>query len=291
MPSPPTYDLRKNRSISGPIFTPRTGTERTDLSHNLGKRTGSGNTIGGIPIPTGGGRTTGRGSLSHQVQRLESYRTGDLRHGYYHRDRGWRDWHFGYGYYMFFPVPWDCVFSPYYWYWSVPGYFHYHRVWYHRPRIIILFGGHIPWTYCGRGYSFYYTTYSQYSNYSSYNALDRALSDLVDAFKYSDATLLDKFLPRDSEVAIYIDGTYSYTMKSDDYYDVTADLIYSVYTTNFEIVQVQRARSGEYRIAARHDYKDVWNAQQTSWLTFTLERRGSSYVITEAGTSRFQPYL
>ncbi|MCH8274186.1 MAG: hypothetical protein IH851_05290 [Armatimonadetes bacterium] len=290
-PSADDYLKRQRRGNDGSIFTPRTMPVPVNSNNNLRDLTAKARR--GLPnIPTPGvsprGIPGGRGSLEHQVRRMEEYRGGGLRHGYHHYDPFWRDWHFGYHHYVFIPYSYGCVFSPYYWYWSVPGYIVLGRVWYYPPGPIILIGSGIHWTYCGRGQ--YYSTYYGNSRYDNYSSLDRALSDLVDAFRYSDGAALGKFLPRGGSVELFIDGEYAYTMSTDDYYDITSDMIYSVYTTDFKIVDVRRASGGEYAVVARHDFVDVSNDRQTVWLTFTLVRKGGYYAITQAGTSTFRPY-
>lgn len=227
-----------------------------------------------------------RGTLEHQVRRMEDYRTG-LRSGYYHYDRRWRDCHFGFRFYFFTPSPFRCVFSPYYYYWCVPGYIGIYRVYYHQPIIIILLPGYVDWYYCGLGYlyaPYYYSSYS-YRPPARITILDRTLSDIVDAFKFTNPTLLSKYLPREERVNIYLEGEYAYSMSTDDYYDITADLIYSVYTTDFRIVSVRRGEGNYYRVVARHDFIDPSNRRQTVWMTFTLQEQRGNMIIVEAGTS------
>src|SRR5205085_11292258 len=117
--------------------------------------------------------------------------------------------------------------------------------------IIIPIGNTVSWNYCGRGYDGYdgygqgYNRGYGYDN-SNYSGLDRALSNLSDAFRYSDVKQLDRLLPSGGNVEVFIDGDYSYTLSSDDYYDITSDLILGVNTTNFQVVQVKRLRAGGY---------------------------------------------
>ncbi len=295
LPTPVLGDyLRKTRRLeTGPAFSPRNLPEPINSNNNLSTRTRNISlnlpkipTVAQLPgkrEETSAG-TRERGTLEHQVRRMEDYRTG-LRVGYYHYDRRWCDWHFGFRYYFFVPVSYHCVFSPYYYYWCVPGYIGFHRVRVLRPIVIILLPGYVDWYYCGLGY-----LYAPYYSYpyrppSRIAPLDRTLSDIVDAFKYTDPTRLSKYLPRGENVNIYLEGTYAYSMSTDDYYDITADLIYSVYTTDFRIVSVRRAEGNYYRVVAQHDFIDPSNRRQTVWMTFTLQEQRGNMVIVEAGTS------
>jgi hypothetical protein len=247
-----------------------------------------------IPVPNVGNNHSGGGAgkaiHKQQIADLKHYSSGSLRHGYYSYDPFWKDCHFGYSYYIFYPTV-NCWFSPYYWYMNCPPYISYHRIFIYTPRVIIIIGDTVPWWYCGKYYAWSNYGYSySYRDYSRYSILDRALSNLVDAFKYSDVTLLDPLLPRNNRVDIFIDGSYSYSVNSDDYYDMTADLIHSVYTVDFNIIDVRRTRGNEYKVIAKHDYLDPWNARQSTYLTFTLENQRGNLVIVEAGTSRFRPF-
>jgi hypothetical protein len=215
-----------------------------------------------------------------------------LRHGYCRPGNFWADWFFGYAYYVFDPIPWQCVFSPYYYYYCVPGYLPYRRVWCTNYRVIYIIIDPIDWRYCGNGYGygFYSSSYgSNYDDSGNYSNLDKALSDLTDAFKYGDPTKLDRLVPRGGDVEVFIDGDYSYTVNSDEYYDITSDLIQGVHTTDFRITKVNALKNGGYFVVARHDYLDAWDNPQTNWLTFTIEESANWYAITQAGTNRNQP--
>jgi len=228
-----------------------------------------------------------KGSEQFKIQDQGFYKGFFLRVGYVHYDPFWCDYHFGYNFYYFYPS-FGCYFSPYYWYWCVPPYIWHSRIIIVSPRIIVIINEPVKWVYCGYGayYDYYGYTYSRH--YDGYSALDRALSDLVDAFKYSDVRALERLAPPGGRVDIFMEGKYAYTVSTDDYFDMTADLIQSVYTENFQIVRVRKARSGEYRVIARHDYLDPWNERQTTWLNFTLDFQSGRYVIVEAGSNREQ---
>jgi hypothetical protein len=285
----------ERRRDDGPIYQPRTGgfqplptkVPQQNQPVNLG-RPSDGRSPGLAPLPRPQtSSASARGSLPYLVQRSEVYRVG-LRVGYYHYDPFWQPCHYGYGFYVFYPVPGDCYFSPYYYYWTCPPYIYAPRVVILSPRVVVIFGDPLRWVYCGYGSRYNYGYGSGY-HYSNYSILDETVSRLVDAFRYSDVTSLDALVPRNSTVDIYVDGDYAYSLSSDDYYDITADMIQSVYTRNFVVERVQRTRDGGLWVVARHEFLDAWNAQQRTWLTFYLERRGDRYVITQAGTYSYRP--
>jgi hypothetical protein len=271
------------RADNGPAFKPRTNGGRPQTTNNFNGNKIPGGQMGpelrprDYMVPRFDGRFTPQ--VTDQFQ-------DKLRWGYHNRDPRWRDWHFGYPYYCYRPLPWQCGYSPYYWYWCVPGYLPWNRCYVLRPTIFIIIGSFVNWNYCGIGSSGGF--YS--SSYGNYSALDRSLSDLQDAFLYRDYRALDRLVPN-GRVEIFIDGEYVYSLDGSDYYDITADLIYSAETTDFDVVDVRRLQGNRgYLATTRHEFIDTWGAAQETYLTFTLQPSGSGYYhITQAGTQRYRP--
>ncbi len=297
----PDYTLRKNRGQNGPIFDPRSGGSNYEGNSNANSKTVRGQLQfpepKGIPVSINGRGSNDRGSLAFQIQRMEDYRNGELRRGYYHYDPYWNDCHFGFYGYVFDPFySRNAWFSPYYWYPSVPGYLNSIVVRLGRGLTIIFYNNNLRWNYCGydRGYGYGYgygNNYDPYDRYYRYNHLDRSLSMLVDAFKYGDSNLLGELILNRSNISIYIDGQYSYDLRGEDYFDMTADLLSSVRTTDFRIESVRPSENNRYvRVNARHDYIDPWNRRQSVYLMFTLKNSGEDFQIIEAGTSRNNSY-
>jgi hypothetical protein len=297
-PTPREYRPDERRRDDGPAFVPRTTGPRDmpskvpqgDQRFNLGRPSDSRSPgVATIPRPVivDSRGSSNRGSLPYQVRRSEEYRVG-LRVGYYHYDPWWQPYHYGYPYYVFVPTPYDCFFSPYYYYWTCPPYIHARRVIIVVPRVFIIISDPIRWVYCGYDTRYNYGYGSNYG-YASYSSVDRAVSRLVDAFRYSDTRSLDELVPRGSTVDVYLEGDYAYSLSSDDYYDMTADMLQSVYTRSFVIERVQRTKDGDIWVVARHEFIDAWNATQRTWLGFLLERQGDRYVIRQAGTYSYRP--
>lgn len=297
----PDYNLRKNRGQSGPVFDPRSGGGNYDSNSNLNNRSNRGQIqnqdLRNLPQPSNGRGTFERGSLAFQIQRMEDYRNGELRRGYYHYDPFWSDCHFGFFAYIFDPYySRNAWFSPYYWYPSVPGYLNAIVIRLGHGLTITFLNNNVRWNYCGydRGYGYgnygNYDPYDRYDRYGRNYALDESLSMLTDAFRYGDTNLLGELVLNRSTISIYIDGQYSYDLRGEDYFDMTADLLESVRTTDFRIDSVRPTENYRYmRVNARHEYLDPWNRRQTVYLTFTLKNSGDHYQIVEAGTSR-DPY-
>jgi len=286
-PDIPITDQFKPKNPQGPAFNPRTGGFQTDRSSNIPFGDSRAHkTPMAFPVPAGP-----KIKDPYYVDR-NYYYGSHCRYGYTHYYPWWRDWFFGYRWYVVDPWAYRCYFSPYYWYVSIPAYVQYDRVVIITPVVLILNTGYVNWRYIGYGvtYNTYYGGYG-YTYASSYRPIDRALSSLTDAFRFEDPSQLEQFLTYDGQVNIYIDGNYAYTLSGADYYDMTADLIHNVYTTNYEIERVRQARTGEFVVVARHDFVDPNNYQQTVWMTFTLQEYRGNFYIVEAGTSRTQPRI
>ena len=269
------------RSEQGPAFQPRNSGSRPQSANNFnGNKNGQ---FGPEFRPTN--TIIPRFSDGKFEARVSDKFQDKLRWGYYNRDPRWRDWHFGYPYYCYRPLPWQTGFSPYYWYWNVPGYLPWNRCYVLRPTIWVIITGFVNWNYCGIGSSHGFYN----SSYGNYSALDRSLSDLKDAFIYRDYRALDRLVPN-GRVEIFIDGEYVYSLDGSDYYDITADLIYSSETTDFEVVGVQKIQGNRgYVATARHEFVDAWGSRQETYLTFTLQPSNGRYQITQAGTQRHRP--
>jgi hypothetical protein len=285
------------RGKDGPAFQSRTGGIKpfTGPTHNQGDDPGLKKPPAPIPVRDGIGRgqkDDHRGSFGFQIGRMEDYRNG-LRRGYCHWDPFWCDWNFGYRFYYFDPCAYESVFSPYYSYYCVPGYLAYVRVRIGSFTLCVPIGNPINYVYCGRGYAnnYWYDAYNtgRSYGYGQFTNLDRALSDLTDAFKYQDPRLLDRLIGRSGSVEIFVNGEYAYSLDANDYYDITSDLVTSVRTYDFKIQEVRRTKGGELFVVARHDYRDTWNVIQSTWLTFTLREDRGYYTIIQAGTSAVRP--
>lgn len=286
-----SYFKRRNRTETGPVFAPHTGGANTRANNN--QRNLITRPMNPMSPPKSsafvGGDLGDRNSreeiqpIKFRVRRDDNH---DGRSWYFHYDPYWRDCHFGYRYWVFDYWNYDACYSPYYFYYSLPPYLAYGRCHYSPFTTIIIIGGDLQWYYCGRGSGYYDDGY--YSR--NFSRLDRALSDLTDAFMYADSRALQRLLPTYGDVAITIDGDYAYSLNADDYYDMTADLLYSVCTTNFEILNVRRARTGEFWVSARHSYIDSWNRPQCVYMTFTLAYVDGRFVIVQAGTGLNRAY-
>ncbi len=209
------------------------------------------------------------------------------RNGYYHYDRRYQDDWFSYPHYVFNPWQQDrYVCSPWYYYPSLPPYLN-------STRIIIINAGFPSYNWSGSSYQWARRN-DNWNDRGDRREIDRdrdrgeldyALDDLQDAWERTDFRAIGRLVPRRGNVNMYFDGQYSYSLESNDFYDLFADGIENVRTTRYEITEVQRGRNGSARIEARHEFTDPWNRRNVTYHQYFLEEDGRNYVIREFGTS------
>lgn len=207
-----------------------------------------------------------------------------------------------YRYYCYDYDPWYCYPSVYcYYYGWYPPYIRNHRVfWVYREVRIVYTWVEIPITLVYHEYP----TYSGYDSYYltgwKYRTLATALKDIERAWERSDADLLAKHVRRDSKMDVFLKGEYTYSLERQDYLDMTSDAMSNIRTEKFEIYRTRER--DRYAVVAygKHTYYDYEYRQDSSdlpsqtrrntvYVTYTLERSGDEWYITEVGSSPNRP--
>jgi hypothetical protein len=257
--------LSKKRSRSGQVTygTVNNGRARGDRSEPI--------TIGRAPIDLRGG------SLSNQIRREDRVRitNGHIRFGYYHYDRRWCDDYFYYPYYSFDPWQGNCVYSPWYYYASLPPYLTFTR--------IICINNYAWSPFVGVDYRWSRPSNDRWGS-GNYSSLDYAIDDLQIAFEENDRRSAERLIPRNGNIAILMDGQYSYSLNPDDFYDMFMDAVDNTRTRSYRIVDVKRT-ANVARVRAEHDYEDPWGRITRVYHYIRLEYERGAYVIREFGTS------
>lgn len=274
----PDASIVKQKAFDRRVEPPKPRSGQVNYSGTSNIVTGSNRPNVGIPstLPS---RVWSR-DLGNQVIRETEVRIGDFRFrtGYYQYDRGWCDRDFRYPYYSFEWRPSGCVISPWYFYCTMPGYII-------QPRVDF---GLIGYTYdCVNPYYGWRERVVDYrwhddDRYYDRN-LNRALDDIQNLFEDCDYRVLNYLVPSRGRVGIYIDGAYRYSLGSDDFYDMMADLAYSTRTLRYSILDVRTGR-GAARVLAAHEYLDPWGGRQTTYHFYTLADSRRGYEIVEFGT-------
>ncbi len=203
------------------------------------------------------------------------------RWGYYHYDRWWRDDSFLFGFYLFSPVgPW--VYSPWYYYPSLPPYIS-------QDRVIIVNSEPSDWGSINDGWREYRWTPPS-GGRGDYTDLDYALQDLTIVFDDRNPEAISRLCPSSGRVAIYSDGRYGYSLNSGDFYDTFKDGATGPRTTNYRILQVKTNGHDVANVLAQQDYTDPWGKAVSVFHTYRLVQEGPNVVIRSFGTYQTRPW-
>ena len=219
----------------------------------------------------GGGSTLGHVLGNNNVGLVN----GGYRHGYYGYNGGWRDSFFSFGFYCFDPFFAPCYVSPWYYYPCLPGYIA-------APQVIIVD------RYPSAGWSGSDYDWEPAPHERPNPVLDNSIQDIISSFESDDHNALNRLVPHSGEVNIYVDGKYSYSLKSNDFYDTYLDGIESTKTDRYEILDVKAKEDGTAKVVAKHAYNDPWGNRTYVYHTYFLVKEGDEYVIREFGTSDYR---
>ncbi|MGC8862766.1 MAG: hypothetical protein ACP5R5_08320 [Armatimonadota bacterium] len=202
--------------------------------------------------------------------------------------------------------------------WYVPparrdGFYHYPTRPYSRPLRYgyWVFGGYDP-TFCRKSVYFYYgclpcieimrvyigpyvtVSYGAkpvvvrevyYLVRSAASDLDRALSDIRNAWLNGRSDLIARHVRGGRRVAVFLDGRYDYSVKTDDYVEMTTDALSEIQTVSFTWQTVKQRVDGAYTAFGRHIYRDSDGTTKSIYVSYTLRRIGDEYFIEEVGSS------
>ncbi|HVT11020.1 MAG TPA: hypothetical protein VHE55_02030 [Fimbriimonadaceae bacterium] len=222
----------------------------------------------------------------HDIRRKDhpTLIVGGYRTGYYFYNNNWCDDYFWYPYYLFDPYGARWCASPWYYYPMLPPY-----VAWSRCRFYNLAAWDI-WV----GNSYNWTPPDYYGNYDNWgrrpSEIDYAVEDIVDAFQRGDRRAAGRLVSETGDVAIYMDGKYSYTLNSDDFYDMFLDATQNTKTKRYQILRVETGHDESnhdcVRVTARHEYEDPWGALTSVTHFYELHYEGPNLVIDKFGVSQ-----
>ena len=86
-------------------------------------------------------------------------------------------------------------------------------------------------------------------------------------------------------IAVFTQGRYQYSLKANDYLDMTRDFMQSTDTKSFDVFRVKRRSNSAYTLSAKHVYRGRDGETHTVYLSFALERIGQYWTITQVDTS------
>lgn len=178
---------------------------------------------------------------------------------------------FNFGYWGFDYCGAYCAYSPFYYY-GLP--------YVYAPRAVVV---DVP-VYTYREVPDYSYGSGYYLSQGSYSGLDAAMADIRNGWINGDPNLLLKHIGAGTQVAIYLDNNYAYSLSGSDYRDMVSDAVRNIRTINFTINNVEQRSDGAYTVTATHEFYDVNNQRKVVDVDYTLAQQGGSWVITSAGS-------
>jgi hypothetical protein len=123
-----------------------------------------------------------------------------------------------------------------------------------------------------------------YYSTSRFSGLDSVLGDIRSAWIAGRYDLIESHVTAGREIAVFLDGSYDYSITSDDYLSMTRDALGSLETASFVWDRVNERTDGQVTAFGAHIYR-ADGEPHTVYVSYTLRRSGSSYYITEVGSS------
>lgn len=201
-----------------------------------------------------------------------NYRTGYVQYSTF-----WNDDCFYYPHYVFDYRPGYCVPSPFYYYSNVPGYVVSTRV---------QIGNFSFQIYANDRYNWHRPSYRNRDDWyrdnrrydRRYNDVDYAIDDLVTAFERGRMRNLDDLMPNSGYVQVALEDYANYRMRSDDFYDMMADIVENTDTYEYDVRDVRYER-GQVVIYAEHEFRDAYGRRDRKYHTIVLEENRRGYEI------------
>jgi len=179
---------------------------------------------------------------------------------------------FNYGYWGFDDCGAYCSYSPFY---------NYGMPYVYSPRVAVV---DVPtYTYSAVPDYSYGTGY--YMSQGSYSGLDAALNDIKNAWISDQPYLMIQHIDTGTQIAIYLDNNYAYSLPGSDYRDMVRDAVGHIRTISFNFNNVEMRSDGAYTATGTHEFYDTNNNRKVAAVSFTLAQTGGRWVIVSAGSS------
>jgi hypothetical protein len=115
--------------------------------------------------------------------------------------------------------------------------------------------------------------------------VDRASKSLRRAWLQRDIQSLAEFVDKKTRIAVYLRGKYQYSLKPEDYLDLTRDAFQSTQTERFELDSPIRKEKGVYSVTGKHTYRTRKGELYTVYVSYAFEQKDDKFVLTQVGTS------
>ncbi len=126
-----------------------------------------------------------------------------------------------------------------------------------------------------------------YYRETRYAYLDETLSDIRSGWIAGRYDLVDRHVRSDRMISVLLDGQYDYSVSGEDYLSMTRDALGEIDTTSFIWNKVRERSDGTLTAFGEHSFRSSGTIR-TIYVTYTLQRVGNSYYITEVGSSEYR---
>lgn len=118
-----------------------------------------------------------------------------------------------------------------------------------------------------------------------YQGAERAINDIRHAWIEDDPTSFNAHLTDQIDVRIYLNGEYSYSTATNDYYAMTADTMSTSHTTAMDFQSPVWISSHEVFYTGRQVFTDPDGGQRTLYISYRLRKLGSDWYVVAFGSS------
>lgn len=124
-----------------------------------------------------------------------------------------------------------------------------------------------------------------YLSQGYYTGLDAAINDIQTAWTSGNPNLILQHIDGNTQIAIYLNGNYSYSLAGTDYANMVRDAITHIRTVSFTITNMEMRSDGAYTVTGRHEFYDINNNLRSVNISYTLAPVNGVWVIVAAGSA------
>ena len=139
-----------------------------------------------------------------------------------------------------------------------------------------------------------YNGYQNYNGDNYFNDTDlgrqepgllNAVDEIQEGFRNGNIDSLVALTDPNTDIAIYLNGQYSYSMPSNDYLDLARDAMDSTRTVQFNLTMLHKRSNGVFVVSGQHVYRDQNGRNRSVYVSYVLEDIQGMWTITQVGTT------
>ncbi len=116
------------------------------------------------------------------------------------------------------------------------------------------------------------------------SGLSQTIDDIRNAWLTGNDDLIRRHVDANGNVAVYLNGVYSYSIPGTDYWNMVRDAMSRTRTIKFVTTGLELRSDGAYELTGRHDFYDANNNVKSTEISYTLSPVGNAWIITGVGS-------